>query len=88
MNGGLREGAILISIFHERHTVQMNEPDSRTKAAAYVPWIPLVVTGCIGAVIAFSRSGADGTSIALGVLAVLIAVVGIVGMARVWRRRH
>lgn len=66
----------------------MNEPDSRPKAAAYVPWVPLVTTGLIATIIAFFRADVNGTWIALGIIGLFIAIAGILGMVRVWRRHH
>jgi hypothetical protein len=65
-----------------------SEPDSRPKAAAYVPWIPLLTGGALAAAASFFRSAPDGTFIALGIVGLVMAAVGIMGMTRIWRRRR
>jgi membrane protein DedA with SNARE-associated domain len=67
---------------------EISEPDSRPKAAAYVPWVPLVTSGTIAAVAGLFRDEPNGTFIALGIVGIVMAAVGIVGMTRIWRRRR
>jgi hypothetical protein len=65
-----------------------DESDSRPKAAGYVAWIPLVTSGTIAAIAGLFRDEPNGTFIALGIVGIVIAAVGVVGMTRVWRRRR
>ena len=64
------------------------EPDSRPKAAGYVPWVPLVTSGIVAAIAGLFRDEPDGTFIGLGIVGLVMAAVGIMGMTRIWRHRH